>query len=739
MAEPILVTGKRISDMELVTVVVGTEKLPTGQAGDLAVTPDQIAQHVITKGDFATQEDLSQVEINLQTQIANTNLELTNQTTQTRALITAETQARISGDSNLQDEVDTTNASVSALSSRVDKAEVDVSELNQALSREVASLVEADRALEVQIVSKAEKDLVQRGIANRVSSDVLAMGGYNVGEVVLLSSGVEVVSKIAQNTNDPNQNMTGWGLVQQAVYESISDLPTKAGDGDLVEVKGFRSGSTKGNGKFVYIAADSSVNNGITVFNGWTRADINGVVTPEMAGAHADDVNSDADAFDTAIQYAHANNLQVHAMGATYYIDREVDILLGTSYGTQGTILKGAGKAKTFIRFAENVDCFNLTNNTQPSFATNCEITDLSFTQTGTAVKTGVALKTAANITNLNVHNLSFFECKQAIKFPEQFYIARLTSLHAQGCTYGFELGREGTTLFLDNLFVTGGGGNADSFAYKIRASYTTVGSLACDDFNGQSYDFQYGQYDIGALGLELLHSKGAFGNISFYQTHYHIENIEIVNANNLTSSDLVIFSGDSSGSIGNIDTINTAATSPAQLFQSINANVDIGGISGATTYAKSTYVDQPNPYGIELQGLRYQRGDMRPFLGLGNSNLPDQLTSHSNPCKQSILFDVYGAGFNYSGYAGAQDWRFLPAPSLGDWAIQRRPDMFGIAATVSLADGGVNSDRTQAQEGVIPLVVFVKPTNPAAGCIYLNTVTSKVEIYSGESWVFLN
>lgn len=141
MAEPILVTGKRISDMELVTVVVGTEKVPTGQAGDLAITPDQIAQHVITKGDFATQEDLSQVEINLQTQIANTNLELTNQTTQTRALITAETQARIQGDGNLSD--------------RIDAIDVDIDTVETNLAAETAARIAAD-ALKVDILGSVK-------------------------------------------------------------------------------------------------------------------------------------------------------------------------------------------------------------------------------------------------------------------------------------------------------------------------------------------------------------------------------------------------------------------------------------------------------------------------------------------------------------------------------------------------------------------------------------------------------
>ncbi len=41
----VLVTGKKISEMGLLTKVDGDEKIPTGEAGDLAITPEQIAEY----------------------------------------------------------------------------------------------------------------------------------------------------------------------------------------------------------------------------------------------------------------------------------------------------------------------------------------------------------------------------------------------------------------------------------------------------------------------------------------------------------------------------------------------------------------------------------------------------------------------------------------------------------------------------------------------------------------------
>lgn len=199
MAEPILVTGKRISDMELVTVVVGTEKIPTGQAGDLSITPDQIAQHVITKGDFATQEDLSQIEINLQTQINNTNLELTNQTTQTRALITAETQARIFGDAEIRDDLVVIQETLGSVSEGV-------TGLQNQLGEEIQNRISADEAITLQVSSKADMIDVKRGIADRY--DPLLR--YDVGERVSLNDGTQAISTEPDNANNPNTDLSGW-------------------------------------------------------------------------------------------------------------------------------------------------------------------------------------------------------------------------------------------------------------------------------------------------------------------------------------------------------------------------------------------------------------------------------------------------------------------------------------------------------------------------------------------------
>lgn len=66
----------------------------------------------------------------------------------------------------------------------------------------------------------ANKDEVKRGIANRYDSSLI----YNSGERVVLTNGDIVKSTIDGNTNDPNVNMTGWGLPNNALNTNFSTL-----------------------------------------------------------------------------------------------------------------------------------------------------------------------------------------------------------------------------------------------------------------------------------------------------------------------------------------------------------------------------------------------------------------------------------------------------------------------------------------------------------------------------------
>ena len=181
MAEPILVTGKRISDMELVTVVVGTEKIPTGQPEDLAITPNQISDHTIIRGDLVSHEDLSQVEVDLTTQIATLAGDLA-----------AEEAARIAADNLKVDK----EGSVSSVAGRVGDVVLGSSDV----------LVEGFGS--------------QEDVNKYVPKPFLSGYTYGLGERVVLNDGEVVKSLVDGNLGNPNVDMTGWVSV---VSDSLSD------------------------------------------------------------------------------------------------------------------------------------------------------------------------------------------------------------------------------------------------------------------------------------------------------------------------------------------------------------------------------------------------------------------------------------------------------------------------------------------------------------------------------------
>ncbi len=141
------------------------------------------------------------------------------------------------------------------------------------------------------------------------------VGGYKENERVVLANGDIVKSTIDGNTNDPNVDMTGWvktndasqvfdksGSSQQQVnngFNTILDMLTIGSpfDGMRVFVKSYRTPNLAlnkphlGGGEFVYVSSMSSINDGVSVFNGFVRLDRN--IDPYCAGAYGDGVTDD--------------------------------------------------------------------------------------------------------------------------------------------------------------------------------------------------------------------------------------------------------------------------------------------------------------------------------------------------------------------------------------------------------------------------------------------------------------
>lgn len=104
-------------------------------------------------------------------------------------------------------------------------------------------------------------------------------------------------------------------------FESIADLlayaPRK--HGQSVDVKSYYAGENKGGDKFYYDSTKASINNGITIFNGWVRDLSDKILTTDDAGLKGDGTDTDVtNRLRTFAQLSSRNGFTVQMIG-TYY------------------------------------------------------------------------------------------------------------------------------------------------------------------------------------------------------------------------------------------------------------------------------------------------------------------------------------------------------------------------------------------------------------------------------------
>ena len=118
------------------------------------------------------------------------------------------------------------------------------------------------------------------------------IGGYPLGAKLRLTDGTEVISTINNNTNNPNSNMTGWMIPTGGInsVDSIDDLLAISNPrgGQIVETVSYYLGVGKGTAQYLYDSSKSSINNGITILNGWVLQNNSNTINCFVAGFKAD-------------------------------------------------------------------------------------------------------------------------------------------------------------------------------------------------------------------------------------------------------------------------------------------------------------------------------------------------------------------------------------------------------------------------------------------------------------------
>lgn len=434
-----------------------------------------------------------------------------------------------------------------------------------------------------------------------------------------------------------------------------------------------------------------------------------------------------------------------------YYSSKALYARLPTTYnGTYSFIMEGYGKSSVGINFPTGVRGFVLRSENDLSsdtvyglmlsnFYIYCPSYDVSVAPVPSTQNFTAGLYFECGLGMGDFKNLNFKGFDYGHHCGEKtIFLSSIVGCNYLQCYNGLKLPDAGaTSMFIDRTYVFHSRGTA----YYLTGYYSTYGTLACDRSEGDIYRFTYFKGTIGALAFEKFTSANIGTLIRFGVSDVTVGHIYMQDLQGTVDVNSKLL--DVSGSRVNVENWfiqdKNSANTPADGLlgtglTSFNSRVVIRNFNSPYKLrtGKTSWSDSLDNAFVEINGAKFMNAWGRAFMG-SNTDDVAKLTSGSSVTEPGIMWDCYG-GLRYAGKDGSLDMGYGKTLKLGQWGIENRPDIHGVAGFVTVNNPTNNID---AQTHPIPIIYRsnTRPSNPVVGAIWINPNDNKIRHFAGSNW----
>ncbi|ETS99812.1 hypothetical protein [Providencia alcalifaciens] len=421
-----------------------------------------------------------------------------------------------------------------------------------------------------------------------------------------------------------------------------------------------------------------------------------------------------------------------------FFVAKSIQVLMGDHYGDAGTTIKGEGIASTIFTMTGELTESVIKNQSSVAAKYNLNMHDFSIYGNGSSL---AAIDLQSDTSRVNLKGIRTYGCKRGLNIPKKTWVNSYVDMGFNDGEYGIFMDDSGTTNTFDEIFVHG----TTKSAYRLRTSYSNVGSLAADNCTGESiYDFRFcGGLTVGSLGFEQPDSKFPLCVVNLdNSSNVHIDNIVDWNGTPTDGEapfDLINLGNAKGSKIGGIDLTNTKGGNHinGSLVSGYDGDIEIGTTKLTGVSFKQSTREMNHSILLtnnKSTGTVLKRPYQKPLIAGGEVllkgiGLPVEAESRKVP-------SIYSDSLKSPSFGSSSDDSWMPAPEIGDTFLCNDPWKYGAYAYVCVEKG---SNIGTSKFGIVPCIIdsVNPPTEPASkGVQWYDGTENKLKFWNGSDWV---